>query len=68
MSFSLISNVYAMSKGVELKELGTIEALGYLFAPLLSYVFFRERLNKKKILAITLIMTGVAIFFVQPFI
>lgn len=65
MSFSLISNIYAMGKGIELKELGTIEALGYLFAPLLSHLFFKEAITTKKIIAICFIVSGVAIFFFQ---
>lgn len=65
MSFSLLSNIFAMSNGVELKELGTIESLGYLFAPILSYVFFKEPITPKRIFSISLIVSGTAIFFVQ---
>lgn len=63
MMFSLVSNVFALSRGVLLKELGTLEALGYLFVPILSYIFFREKLNLRKIFAVVLILTGVVIFF-----
>ena len=63
MMFSLISNIFAMSHGVLLKELGTLEALGYLFVPLLSYIFFKEKLNQQKIFAIFLVLAGVVIFF-----
>lgn len=63
MMFSLISNIFALSHGVLLKELGTLEALGYLFVPALSYVFFKEKLNPQKIFAIFLVLTGVVIFF-----
>ena len=63
MMFSLISNIFAMSHGVLLKELGTLEALGYLFVPFLSYVFFKEKINLQKIFAIFLVLTGVVIFF-----
>jgi len=63
MMFSLISNIFAMSHGVLLKELGILEALGYLFVPFLSYIFFKEKLNQQKIFAIFLVLAGVVIFF-----
>jgi len=63
MVFSLVSNVYVLSQGVLLKELGTLEACGYLFVPILSYFFYKERINLKKVIAIALVLTGVVIFF-----
>ena len=43
MVFSLISNVYVLSQGVLLKELGTIGAASYLFVPALAFVCFKEK-------------------------
>lgn len=63
MMFSLVSNIFALNHGVLLKELGTLEAVGYLFVPTLSYIFFKEKLNLEKIFAIFLVLTGVVIFF-----
>ena len=63
MMFSLVSNVYVLSQGVLLKELGTIEAASYLFVPVLAFVCFKEKINLRKIAAIALILVGVVIFF-----
>lgn len=63
MVFSLVSNVYVLSQGVLLKELGTIEAFSYLFVPVLAFIFFKEKLSPRKMLSIALILVGVVIFF-----
>lgn len=63
MGLALLLNVFAMSRGVQVKEVGIIESLSYLFVPLLSYWFFQERLTKKQILSIGLIIAGVVVFF-----
>ena len=63
MMFSLVSNVYVLSQGVLLKELGTIEAASYLFVPVLAFVCFREKINLRKVAAIVLILVGVVVFF-----
>lgn len=63
MMFSLVSNIFAMNHGILLKEVGTLEACGYLFVPILSYFFYKERINLKKVIAIALVLTGVVIFF-----
>ena len=63
MVFSLVSNVYVLSQGVPLKELGTIEAASYLFVPALAFVCFKEKINLRKAAAIALILAGVVVFF-----
>ena len=63
MMFSLVSNIFAMNHGILLKEVGTLEACGYLFVPILSYFFFKEKINMQKVAAIALVLTGVIIFF-----
>ena len=63
MIFSLVSNIYVLSNGILLKELGTIEAASYLFVPLLAFIFFKEKINPQKITAIVLILAGVVVFF-----
>lgn len=60
---SLFLDLWAMHFGVLAKEVSSIEALSYLFVPLLSWFFFRERISKQKFLAIGLIMAGVVVFF-----
>ena len=64
MGMSLLLNVFCLSRGVQVKEISIIESLSYLFVPLLSYLIFKEKLNKRKIAAIAVIMTGMIIFFI----
>lgn len=64
MGVAMLANIYAMSKGVQLKEVGIIEALSYLFVPLLAFMLFKEKLGWRKIGAIGIIMVGIIIFFV----
>ena len=63
MFASMAVNTYAMSKGVMVKEVSIIEALSYLFVPMLSFFLFEEKLTWKEIGAIVVIMTGVIVFF-----
>ena len=60
----MVLNVFAMSNGVQIKELSIIEALGYIFIPALSFFIFKEKLTWRKIFAIAIIITGVIVFFV----
>lgn len=63
MGLVMLVNIFAMSKGVQLKEVGIIESLSYLFVPCLSWMIFGEKLNRRKLLAIAIIMCGVIVFF-----
>lgn len=63
MGASLILNVVAMSGGVLLKEIGAISATSYLFIPILAMLCFKERFNRKQIIAIFLIILGSIVFF-----
>lgn len=63
LGLSLILNVFCLSRGVLIKEVSIIESLSYLFVPLMSWFFFKEKLSMKKILAICVIMTGIVVFF-----
>lgn len=64
MGCTMILNIFCLSRGVMLKEVSIIESLSYLFVPILSLIFFKEKITLRKILAIALIMVGIAIFFV----
>lgn len=39
-----------------------LEATGYIFVSVLSYIFLRETMNRKQILGIVLIVFGVGVF------
>lgn len=60
---ALLVNIWAMSKGVQLKELAILESLGYIFVPFLSYLFLKEQINRRTIFAIFVIVTGVLVFY-----
>lgn len=63
MGVSLLMNIFAMSKGIQVKEVSIIESLSYLFVPVLSFFIFKEKLTWQKVGAIAVIMTGVVVFF-----
>ena len=64
MGLSLVLNVFALSRGVQVKEVSILESLSYLFVPFLSYLCFREKLNLRKAGSTLLILIGIIIFFV----
>lgn len=61
---SLIVNIWAMSRGLQLKELAMLESLGYVFVPLLSWLLLRERLSLRAVMGIAVIMAGIAVFYI----
>ena len=61
---TMVMNIFAMSKGVQIKEVSIIESMSYLFVPALSFVIFKEKLTWRKIIAVAIIITGVIVFFV----
>lgn len=63
MGVSLLMNIFAMSKGIQVKEVSIMESLSYLFVPALSFLVFREKLSWRKVCAIAVIMIGVVVFF-----
>lgn len=63
MGCALLLNVFCLSRGVQVKEVSIIESLSYLFVPLLSWFFFKEKVTWRKAGAIAVIMTGVVVFF-----
>lgn len=64
MGCSLLLNIFCMSHGVQVKEVGIIESLSYLFVPLLSWLIFKEGITWRKAGAIVVIMVGVVVFFI----
>lgn len=61
---TMMMNIYAMSRGVEVKEVSIIESMSYLFVPILSFVIFNERLTWRKVISIGVIIIGIIVFFV----
>lgn len=56
-------NIWAMSKGLNLKDIALLESLGYVFVPMLSYIVFKENLSLKTIISIVIIFIGIIIFY-----
>lgn len=61
---TMLLNIFAMSKGIEVKEVSIIESMSYLFVPALSFVIFNERLTWQKVGAIGIIIVGIIVFFI----
>ena len=64
LGVSMVVNIFAMSRGIQLKEVGIIESLSYLFVPVMAFFIFGEKLSCRKIGAIGVIIIGIIIFFV----
>lgn len=60
---SLLINIWALSKGVMLKELAILEALGYIFVPILSFFVLKERISFRTIGGIGVILFGILVFY-----
>lgn len=60
---SLLINITAMSKGVNLKDLPVLESLGYIFVPVLSWFVLKEKIDRRMLLSMTLIIIGIIIFY-----
>lgn len=61
---SMLINVTAMSHGLNLKELPILEASSYLFVPLLSYLFLKEKIGLRELGAMFLVFFGILVFYV----
>lgn len=65
LAISMLLNIYAMSLGVKVKEVSSLEAVSYLFVPVLSFLVLGEKLSKNQIVAVACIITGVVVFFIS---
>ena len=60
---SLLINIWAMSNGVQLKEMALLESLGYIFVPLLSAVLLKEHVSRRMGGGILCLIVGIVIFY-----
>ena len=58
-SMGMVSVAY---RGVPLRTGPVLDSLGFLFVPVLSMVFFSEKISRLKILGFFLIISGILIF------
>lgn len=49
-------------KNINLSTINIIESFGYIFVPLLSWILLKEKLNRKMLIGIGLIILGIIIF------
>lgn len=61
--FFLSSLITIMAyKGVPLSMGPILEASGYIFVSVLSYIFLHEKISRKKMIGLAVILTGIVIF------
>lgn len=60
---SMFVDAIALGHGVRVKDMTVLEALGYVFVPLLSWIVFKEHLSSQFIISLITIVTGVIIFY-----
>ena len=60
---TLLVNIWAMSKGVQLKEMAILESLGYVFVPILSYLILKENISHRTICATLMVLLGIFVFY-----
>ena len=60
---SLLVNIWAMSKGLQLKEMAMLESLGYVFVPILSFLILKEKISRRTICATFMVILGICVFY-----
>ena len=60
---TLLVNIWAMSKGILLKEMAMLESLGYVFVPILSFVILKENISRRTICATLMVLLGIFVFY-----
>lgn len=60
---SVLINAIAVGHGVQVKDLPILESLGYVFVPLLSFVFLSEKCSVRLLFSTVLILMGICLFY-----
>ena len=60
---SLLINIWAMSKGLQLKEMAMLESLGYVFVPIMSFLVLKEHISRRTIIATLVVLLGIFVFY-----
>ena len=63
MMFGSVFLTMIVYRGMDFMNVPVLEAVGYVLVPVLSYLFFKEKLTMKKILGIIFILTGIVIYY-----
>ena len=62
MFFSMFITIIAYS-GLEFTNVPVIESLGYVVVMFLGYLFFKEKITKKKLLGMAVILCGIFVYY-----
>jgi uncharacterized membrane protein len=61
--FSIFLNLIALKNGVRVKDMPIIESLSYIFVPILSLIFLKEKITRKKLIGTFIIIFGMVVFY-----
>lgn len=61
MFISVLATMFAY-RGINYMTVQIVEATGYILVPVLSYIFFRERLTRNKVVGIAIIIVGMVVY------
>ena len=61
MFTSVLATMFAY-RGVRYMTIQIIESLGYILVPVLSYIFFKEKFTRTKVIGIIIIIAGIAVY------
>ena len=62
MAASVVCSMIAY-RGVDYMTVPVLEAIGFILVPVLSYLFFKEKFTRNKIIGIILIFAGIAVYY-----
>lgn len=63
MFLSMFLTVFSY-RGLDFSNVPVIESLGYVVVMLLSYLFFREKITKRKIFGMAIILAGIFVYYI----
>lgn len=63
LMFASVFLTMIVYRGMDFMNVPVIEAIGYVLVPVLSYLFFREKLTYKKIVGIACILAGIWVYY-----
>lgn len=63
LMFASVFLTMIVYRGMEFMNVPVLEAVGYVLVPILSYLFFKETINRKKIMGIVCILVGIVIYY-----
>ena len=63
MMFGSVFLTMIVYRGMDFMNVPVLEAVGYVLVPVLSNLFFKEKLTTKKILGILFLLAGIVIYY-----